>query len=434
MKVQHQAQGRNAVPAPHAHSFEAYASVRAQTLELASDLSDADATVQSMEDASPAKWHLAHTSWFFETFVLTPALSAYQVFHPSYNFLFNSYYETVGERHARPKRGMLTRPSLEEIRAYRAHVDDAMARLLEGDLDPDLASLIELGLHHEQQHQELLLTDILHLFAQNPLEPAFRAPQPLPMARARTLPIQWLQHEGGLVEIGHEGDGFAFDCEGPRHQTFLQPFEIASRAVTNGEWFEFMEAGGYDDPAFWLSDGLAVARAHGWRAPLYWFERDGTWWSMSLRGAQPIDLDAPVAHVSFYEADAFARYAGARLPREAEWEVIARDAPIEGNFASSGLFRPRPQHGEPNTPHGVYGDVWEWTQSAYAAYPGFQPVEGPVGEYNGKFMSGQMVLRGGSCATPAGHMRASYRNFFHPDKRWQFSGLRLSRDLAKDPS
>ena len=420
------------VTAPLSLSLDAYRHVRSQSQALASSLSDADATVQSMEDASPAKWHLAHTTWFFETFVLVPSAQDYAVFHPAYNFLFNSYYEAVGERHARPQRGMLTRPTLDEICAYRAHVDAAMARLFDGGLDDDLRPLIELGLHHEQQHQELLLTDILHMFAQNPLRPAFRAPQPLAVPSHRSAALDWFSYEGGVVEIGAGGDGFAFDCEGPRHSVFLRPFELASRAVTNGEWLSFMKAGGYDEPSYWLSDGLAVARARGWCAPLYWFEKDGAWWSMTLRGPQPVDLEAPVAHVSFYEADAFARYAGARLPSEAEWEVAARDQPVEGNFSVHGYLRPRPQNSGTDAPCGLYGDVWEWTHSAYSAYPGFAPAEGAVGEYNGKFMSGQMVLRGGSCATPAGHMRPSYRNFFHPDKRWQFSGLRLARDLAKD--
>ncbi|MEQ9519285.1 MAG: ergothioneine biosynthesis protein EgtB [Parvibaculum sp.] len=429
-----------AVPAPLSLTFETYAHVREQSLALALSLSDADTTVQSMEDASPAKWHLAHTTWFFETFILKAHAMSYDEFHSSYNFLFNSYYDAVGERHARPRRGMLTRPSLDDVKAYRAHVDRAMGQLFEAGVEDEVLPLVELGLHHEQQHQELLLTDILHLFAQNPLMPAFRAPQPLPMASDRSGSLDWLSFDGGIVEIGAKADGFSFDCEGPRHDVLLRPFELASRAVTNGEWLSFMAAGGYDTSSFWLSDGFAVARDHGWRTPLYWFEKEGAWWSMTLRGAQPVDLQAPVCHVSFYEADAYARYAGARLPLEAEWEHAASAQSVKGNFADQGQLRPRPQMSEANETgeagrlHGLYGDVWEWTASAYAAYPGFRPVEGAVGEYNGKFMSGQMVLRGGSCATPAGHMRASYRNFFHPDKRWQFSGLRLARDLVKDKS
>ena len=405
-----------------------YSHVRKESEALAAPLSDADATVQSMPDASPTKWHLAHTTWFFETMVLKPNVTGYRVFDEAYNFLFNSYYESVGERQPRPRRGMITRPSLDEILAYRAHVDDAMGRLIASGPEGTIAELIELGLHHEQQHQELLLTDILHLFAQNPLKPAYRDPVPLPVAEEPDE-TRFVGFDGGIVEIGHDRTGFAYDCEGPRHQALIRPFRLADRCVTNREWLEFMADGAYRDPLLWLSDGWAQILENRWSAPLYWEERDGAWGSMTLRGFQPIDPAAPIAHVSYFEADAFASWAGKRLPTEAEWEHAASSLSATGNFADGGAGRLRPAPAKPAKGlRQMFGDVWEWTQSPFVAYPGFRVAEGAVGEYNGKFMCGQFVLRGGSCATPTGHIRPTYRNFFQPDKRWQFSGLRLAED------
>jgi ergothioneine biosynthesis protein EgtB len=404
-----------------------YRDVRAASVALAAPLSDADATVQSMPDASPAKWHLAHTTWFFEAMALVPGLSGYKPLDERYNFLFNSYYESVGARHPRPRRGLLTRPTLAEVLAYREHVDAAIAQLLRRTQGETALNVIELGCHHEQQHQELLLTDILHLFAQNPLRPAYRDSVPLSVEspdRSQT----YRSFPGGLFDIGHAGQGFAFDSEGPRHSVRLEPYRLSDRLVTNGEWAQFISDGGYDNPLLWLSDGWALVRSEGWSAPLYWEARDGEFSTMTLRGAQPIDLDAPVTHVSYFEADAFATWANRRLPTEAEWEVAAQSLPIAGNFANSGRLRPRPAPAAAGELRQMFGDVWEWTRSAFMPYPRFRPMQGALGEYNGKFMSGQFVLRGGSCVTPEDHVRATYRNFFAPHARWQFSGLRLAED------
>jgi ergothioneine biosynthesis protein EgtB len=390
---------------------------RKLTLDLAAPLSDADSTIQPFPDASPAKWHLAHTAWFFETFVLRDHLPGYRPFDERYAFLFNSYYEAEGPRHARPRRGMLSRPTLDEVRAYRAHVDEALERALP-QLPADPLALVDLGINHEQQHQELLLTDILATFAENPLEPAY-AELPPPVCFA-VEPISWHRGREGIVEIGAPADGFAFDSERPRHRVFLSAHQIASRRVTNSDWREFIEDGGYRMPALWLSEGWDWVRREGIAAPLYWCD-DGT--EFSLGGRREVDWAAPVAHVSYFEADAFARWAGARLPTEAEWEDFAASAdPVIGNqLDQAGAVVPRPGGG-------VLGDVWEWTQSAFSAFPGFAPAGGAIGEYNGKFMCGQFVLKGASCATPRGHSRASYRNFFPPHARWQFTGLRLARD------
>jgi dimethylhistidine N-methyltransferase len=417
--------------APELRAMEKFFhAVRRASRSLTADLTDADATAQSMPDASPAKWHLAHTTWFFENMVLVPHLPGYRMFDDRFNFLFNSYYETLGDRHPRPARGLLTRPTLETVCAYREHVDAGITRLLTWQPGAEVSKLIELGCHHEQQHQELLLTDILHLFAQSPLRPAFKAPEPLPVNARSGIAIEYLPFEGELVQIGHSGAGFAFDCEGPRHRVFLEPYLLANRQVTNREWLQFVLDGGYTNPLLWLSEGWNAVRSERWSAPLYWESREDVYWSMTLRGPQPVDLEAPVAHVSFFEADAFARWAGKRLPTEAEWEHAASTAPREGNFADTGRLRPMAAPLSQGMRQ-MFGDVWEWTRSAFQPYPGYSPASGAVGEYNAKFMSGQFVLRGGSCATPAFHIRHTYRNFFPPTARWQFSGVRLAQDAPR---
>lgn len=405
--------------------------VRGLSVDLAAPLSDADATIQSMDDASPAKWHLAHVTWFFETFVLRDHVPGYRLHDERWPFLFNSYYEAEGVRHARPSRGMLSRPSLDEVLAYRRAVDAALLDALPG-LSPEVQALVQLGCHHEEQHQELLLTDILHHFSVNPLQPAVWPGDPkVPVAMPG--PIGWIEGVVGDVEIGRSivqnSQDFSYDCEGPRHRTVSHPHAIADRTVTNGEWAAFIADGGYRTPAHWLSDGWAWVQAQGIEAPLYW-QRDGNgegWTRFGLDGRRPIDPAAPVTHISFFEADAYASWAGARLPTEFEWEAAAAaHDPAGGNqLDSAGAVEPRPSTGGP----AFFGDVWEWTGSSYRPYPGFRTADGAVGEYNGKFMSGQFVLRGGSCATPRGHARASYRNFFYPHQRWQFTGLRLAKDL-----
>ena len=404
---------------------------RQTTLDLAAPLSAEDQTVQAMDDASPTKWHLGHTTWFFETFVLARYLPSYRLCDARYPFCFNSYYEAAGPRHPRPYRGLLTRPSHDEVLAYRAHVDEGLEQLLsQSDLNGDVPGLIELGIHHEQQHQELLLTDILALFAANPLRPAYQ-----PATGIAEQPIvpdhSWVEFAGGVFEVGHSGDGFYYDNEGPRHSALIHPFRIADRLVTNNEWMQFMADGGYETAAHWLSDGWATINTQDWRAPHYWEERDGRWWQMTLAGLLPVDPAAPVSHISYYEADAFARWAGKRLPTEFEWEVAASGVPVEGNTMGRRVFRPRPaEPGAPGELRQLFGDTWEWTQSAYAAYPGYRPASGAVGEYNGKFMSGQFVMRGASCATADSHSRATYRTFFYPHQRWQFMGLRLAEDAS----
>ncbi len=404
---------------------ERLAAVRATTERLCEPLGVEDYVVQSMPDASPAKWHLGHTTWFFETFLLAQYAPGFRPHHPAWSALFNSYYLAAGPRHPRPERGLLTRPTVREVYGYRAAVDEQLQRLL-GDPasagKPGLQEVAELGLNHEQQHQELLLTDLLHAFSMNPLEPTYR-PAPVPVPAASPGKQVWRGVDGGLHRVGHEGDGFAFDNEGPAHLVYLQPFEIAARLVTAGEYAGFVEDGAYRRPELWLSDGWAAVHAGGWEGPLHWQRRDGAWARFTLHGRLPLDPAAPVTHVSSYEAEAYARWAGARLPTEFEWEVAVQGTPVNGQFVEDGWLVPLPG-GEAET---LFGGAWAWTASPYVAYPGFRPAAGALGEYNGKFMANQFVLRGGSCFSPRSHLRASYRNFFPPGARWQGTGIRLAR-------
>jgi ergothioneine biosynthesis protein EgtB len=399
--------------------------VRAATHALAEPLSPEDHVVQSMPDASPAKWHLAHTTWFFEEFVLQHAVPGYKFYDEQFRYLFNSYYNTVGPMHSRPHRGLLSRPTVEQVMAYREQVDERMHALLQRhDLTSEIVSAVTIGLNHEQQHQELLLTDIKHLFSCNPLLPAYVREKPAPARPAAALGFR--EFDGGLIDIGHCGDGFSFDNELPRHRTYTGAFHLANRAVTNGEYLEFVRAGGYEDPIHWLSDGWATVQKEGWKRPIYWtpsLEEEFT-----LTGLRELNAASPICHVSYYEADAFARWAGARLPSETEWELAAKEVAVRGNFVENRRWHPEAPAQDGRLLQ-MFGDVWEWTQSAYAPYPGFRAAKGALGEYNGKFMVNQFVLRGGSCATPASHIRATYRNFFNPSARWQFTGLRLARDV-----
>lgn len=407
-----------------------YGEVRCLTEHLVEGLSDADCTAQSMEDASPAKWHLAHTTWFWETFLLLRYETSYTPYDLNYGYLFNSYYNTLGDRHPRPNRGLLTRPSLQEILNYRLHVDDKTKALLSSNFDSEVEDIVRLGLAHEQQHQELLLTDILHLFSQNPTNPAYRSCSDTSSIQSTEIEsLHWIGVDGGLVTVGAADEVFAFDCETPSHKTYLEPFYLAQRTVTNAEWVEFIADGGYSTPSLWLSDGWDTCLKENWSVPLYWMSVDGEWHTMTLNGYKKLDPSAPVTNVSFYESDAYATWAGARLPTEFEWEHAARS-----NLQKIGQFLDLEKLTcaidstvDRATFDSLYGNVWEWTSSPFRPYPGFEIASGAVGEYNGKFMSGQYVLKGGSLATPHNHIRASYRNFFHPEKRWQFSGLRLAK-------
>ncbi len=405
-----------------------FRSVRETSEALAASLSPEDCMLQSMLEASPVKWNLAHTSWFFETFILAETAPGYECFHPQFGYLFNSYYNQVGKMHPRPERGLLSRPSLDEVYQYRAHVNEHIARLIEtapADAIENIAPLMALGFAHEEQHQELLLMDLKHAMAQNPLLPAVYEEE---QRAGEAPPLKWETMPAGLCEIGWNGEGFAFDNEGPRHKVFLQPFELSNRPVTNGDFLAFMEDGGYENPEHWLSDAWDILRSEHWTAPLYWRKAETGWREYTLFGERPIDPHAPLCHVSFYEAAAYASWAGARLPTEFEWEAASSLFSLEGRFLQGGKpTAPAPAEGEERLLQ-LFGDVWEWTASPYVAYPGYAPPAGAIGEYNGKFMSGQMVLKGGCCATPEGHVRASYRNFFPPQARWQFAGFRLARD------
>lgn len=424
-----------AVPASNPKDFDPqtlrsrHQTVREFTESLVRPLAAEDCAIQSMPDVSPSKWHLAHTTWFFETFILKPAHAGHREFHPMYNYLFNSYYNAVGERHARPRRGLLSRPSIQEVFDYREYTDNALTQWLEGVDAAGLAKwapILELGLHHEQQHQELILTDIKHVFSVNPLYPVYLE-QSVPAAEP--APLAWIDLPEGAVEIGHAGGGFCFDNETPRHKVWLQPARIASRCATNGEYMEFIADGGYRRHELWLSEGWDRVQQEGWTCPLYWQERNGTWWNFTLSGLRRVEPSEPVTHLSYFEADAFARWSGARLPLEAEWETAAEAVSMEGNFADGRAFHPVPTPaGESGKPAGMMGDVWEWTSSSYSPYPGYRPDAGALGEYNGKWMCNQYVLRGGSCATPRSHIRKTYRNFFPAGARWQFAGVRLAKD------
>jgi ergothioneine biosynthesis protein EgtB len=407
-----------------------YVKCRTWTEFLIAPLQPDDFMLQATPDASPAKWHLAHTSWFFETFVLAPNLRAYVPIREDANYLFNSYYNAIGDRIARDRRGLMSRPTIEEVLRYRSEVDRRMSEFLAG-LDAEgidqVASTVVLGLNHEQQHQELLLTDLKVAFGWNPTHPVYGGVEDC--VRVEATPLRWIAGGGQLQRIGFEGLGFAFDNETPRHRVFLEPFSIASRPATNAEYLAFVEDGGYGRPELWLSDGWATRNAAGWSSPMYWEKREAEWHVYTLGGMRPLVMAEPVTHLSFYEADAFARWSDARLATEAEWETVANGVDVEGNFAESGRFHPAPSAPSAG-PAAMFGDVWEWTGSPYVAYPGYRPAAGALGEYNGKFMCNQMVLRGGSCATPTGHIRPTYRNFFPPSARWQFSGVRLARDAV----
>jgi len=411
---------------------ERFHQVRRCSQQLAAPLAPEDCVVQSMPEASPVRWHLAHTTWFFDRLVLRRVFPKRRMADDRFDYLFNSYYNTLGEQFPRAHRGLLSRPTIDEVMTFRHKVDDEMLRLLDGGgLDEAVTDVIETGLHHEQQHQELLLTDVKHMFSRNPLFPAYRE-EAASVSEASAAPLKWVHFDEGLRRIGADGDGFAYDIERPRHRVFVHAFELASRLVTCGEYLEFMRDGGYDEPGLWLSDGWERAQADGWNAPLYWSQDGDQWRVFTLGGLRSLDQAEPVSHLSFYEADAFARWSDARLPTEAEWELAAEAIEPTGTFMESGRFHPAaaPEADEDGgRPRQLFGDVWEWTGSPYVAYPGYVAPEGALGEYNGKFMCNQVVLRGGSCASPASHIRSTYRNFFYPHCRWQFSGLRLARSV-----
>ncbi|PYJ75796.1 MAG: ergothioneine biosynthesis protein EgtB [Verrucomicrobia bacterium] len=420
----------DAHPTRAEHLLASFHQIRNFTTSLCANLEPEDLVVQSMPDVSPTKWHLAHTTWFFETFILKKFVAGYRPEVPQYAYLFNSYYNAAGDMHRRDLRGLISRPTVKEAQRYRSsidsHIDDLLSNAAEKLFD-EIEPILILGIHHEQQHQELLVTDIKHVFAQNPLYPVFRE-QKIGIVPTQTTPMHFLDFEEKTVEIGHDGRGFAYDNESPRHRALIPAFSMASRPVTNGEYIAFIEDNGYARAEFWLSLGWLTVNEQHWQSPLYWTKRDGRWWNFTLSGFRPVDENEPVTHVSYFEADAFANWTGARLPTEFEWERAAAKIDIEGNFVESEIFHPCPAPVSADDLHQMFGDVWEWTRSAYSPYPGYRAVPGALGEYNGKFMCNQYVLRGGSCATSQSHIRRTYRNFFQPEKRWQFTGIRLARD------
>jgi ergothioneine biosynthesis protein EgtB len=412
--------------------IERFFEIRSFTEKLTAPLETEDYVVQAVEKTSPAKWHLAHTSWFFEAFILKKGKSDYKSLHPQYDYIFNSYYVQTSDPHCRDKRGNLSRPTVKQVYEFRSYINDQMAEFIERMNEKEMnewVSVIEIGLHHEQQHQELLLTDLKFMFAQNPLYPIY-SERVRPKSEIHPE-LKWVSFEEGIYKVGHAGGHFGYDNEFPQHKTYLHPFKIASRLVTNGEYLEFMKADGYKNTKWWLDEGFSAIEREEWNSPLYWIIRSGEWHHYTLNGIEPIDLNEPVTHISYFEADAFARWKGCRLPTEQEWEIASEEVPVEGNFVDSQYFHPAPATGENKKLNQMFGDVWQWTQSSYAPYPGYEPFPGALGEYNGKFMVNQYVLRGGSCATSRSHFRKTYRNFFHTDARWQFSGIRLAKDTSK---
>ncbi len=408
-----------------------YKSIRNFSHKLCKPLVTEDYVIQSMPDVSPTKWHLAHTSWFFEAFILSKVQKNYKSLHPQYNFLFNSYYVQIGERHTRAYRGLLSRPTVEQVYEYRAYVDKNMLSFLESSDEKtfnEFAFIVEVGLNHEQQHQELLITDIKHVFSVNPLKPIYKESNN--KVTNKIPPMEWMSFDEGIYEIGFDESSFCYDNETPKHKEFVQSFKLGTRLITNKEYIEFIDDGGYQNTPLWLSDGWATVEKEGWEAPFYWEKKDGEWWNFTLSGSRKVEPNEPVCHVSFYEADAFAHWAGSRLPTEAEWETASSNIKMKGNFVEKENFHPVPieTNDEEKALKQMFGDLWEWTRSSYSPYPGYKPLPGALGEYNGKFMSSQMVLRGGSCATSETHIRKTYRNFFPPNARWQFMGIRLAKD------
>ncbi|NBC27300.1 MAG: ergothioneine biosynthesis protein EgtB [Bacteroidetes bacterium] len=431
MATQTKATFQNGIPttlSKREQILKRFKEVRSFTMELAEPLETEDYIIQIVEHASPAKWHLAHTSWFFEAFFLEKAMKSYQTKHPQYGYLFNSYYLQTGEPHCRNKRGNLSRPTVKKVLDYRQHINEHVFEFLENCTDEQFEEwepIIEVGLHHEQQHQELMLTDLKIMFSNNPLHPAY-----LEKSRPKALPqsdLNWHHFDEGIYEVGHPGGSFGYDNEFPRHKTYIHDFELADRLITNGEYINFMESGGYEDPKYWLDEGYAQVVENEWDSPLYWQKNSGQWHQFTLNGLEPVDMNEPVTHVNYYEADAYARWAGCRLPTEFEWELAAEPLEVDGSFVDARHFHPVGANPAKTGLKQMFGEVWQWTRSSYAAYPGYETFPGALGEYNGKFMCNQYVLRGGSCATSKNHFRKTYRNFFHTKFSWQFTGIRLAR-------